>query len=196
NSPREYRLHTKLAHRRRSHRFLSAHYEYEAAVKEILAAEAECDRSLAELARLKTELQRLSVEENALQAEIQAFQQGPQIKDPIALEQAHRDAMERRRDADAAAAQLADASRIRKACTEEHVKVRTTLEHRQDRLTGAADTAAHAALAAGLESIHNEACGRIDFYTADESALKQAWNTIDAAIETQIDKTEHARKFN
>src|SRR5215467_79207 len=114
----EYRQYSQVAAKRRAGRVLAAHYEYESAVKEILTAESECDRSLAELARLKTEIQRLSVEEHALQAEIQAFQQNSQVKDPQALEQAHREAKERRRDADAAASQLVEASRVRKACAE------------------------------------------------------------------------------
>jgi hypothetical protein len=190
-----YRQYSQVAAKRRAERVLAAHYEYETAVKEILAAESECDRSLAELARLKTEMQRLSVEEHALQAEIQAFQQNSQVKDPQALEQSHREAKERRRDADAAASQLLEASRVRKACAEEHLQVRTTLEHRQVRLTAAAEAASQAAASAGMESIHREACDPIDFCTADEAQLKHARNSIDAGIQTQIEKMEHARKF-
>jgi putative exonuclease SbcCD C subunit len=191
----QYRHYAQVAAKRRAERVLAAHYEYETAVKEILTAESECDRSLAELARLKTEIQRLSVEEHALQAEIKAFQQNSHVKDPQALEQAHREATERRRDADFTAAHLADASRVRKACTEEHKKVQTTLEHRQVRLTTAADAASEAALLAGLESIHHDACGALDSHTVDEAVLKQARNTIDAGIQNQIEKMEHARKF-
>ena len=185
----------EVAAKRRADRVLAAHYEYEAAVKEILTAEAECDRSLAELARLKTEMQHLSSEQDALQAEIRAFQQSPQMKDPQALEQAHRDAAERRRDADAAAAELAETSRLRKSCTDEHLRLRTTLENRQLRATAAADAAAHAALSAGLEHLHREAC-TLDFDTADELALTHARNRIEAGIQKQIEKISHARKFN
>jgi hypothetical protein len=191
----QYRQYSQVAAKRRAERVLAAHYEYETAVNEILTAESECDRSLAELARLKTELQRLSVEEHALQAEIQAFQQNSHVKDPQALEQAHREATERRRDADSVAAHLADASRIRKASTEEHQKVRTMLEQRQVRLTGAGEAASQAALLAGLERLHHDACGAVDFHTADEAALQQARERIDAGIQTQIEKLEHARKF-
>src|SRR5262249_50740734 len=155
----EYRQYSQVAAKRRGGRILAAHYEYEAVVKEILASESECDRSLAELARLKTELQRLSVEEHTLQAEIQAFQQNSQVKDPQAVEQAHRDAIERRRDADTAAALLTEASTVRKTFTEEHLQARTILEQRQARLTVAAEEASQAALSAGMESIHCEAYG-------------------------------------
>ena len=191
----DYRHYVEVAAKRRADRVLAAHYEYDAAVKEILTAEAECDRSLAELARLKTEMQHLSSEQDALQAEIRAFQQSPQMKDPQALEQAHRDAAERRRDAEAAAAELAETSRLRKSCTDEHLGLRTTLENRQLRVTAAADAAAHAALSAGLEHLHREAC-TLDFDTADELALPHARDRIAAGIQKQIEKVSHARKLN
>src|ERR1043166_1605064 len=90
-----YRCYAQVAARRRADRVLAAHYEYEAGMKEILSAEAECDRSLAELARLKSELQRLSTEESALQAEVSALQLSPHIKNAHTLEHANRQAAER-----------------------------------------------------------------------------------------------------
>src|SRR5262245_54561800 len=84
-----YRRYAEVAAKRRADRVLHAHEEYEAGMKEILTAEAECDRSLAELARLRTEMQRIAAGEHALQAEITAFHDSPQMKDAHALEQAH-----------------------------------------------------------------------------------------------------------
>src|SRR5262249_60639792 len=71
-----YRSYAEIAAKRRADRVLAAHEEYEAGMKEILTAEAGCDRSLAELARLKTEMERLAVEEHTLQTENAALQQG------------------------------------------------------------------------------------------------------------------------
>src|SRR6059036_3043476 len=105
-----YRLYAQVAAKRRADRVLAAHYEYEAGTKEFLNAEADCDRSLAELARLKAEMQRLADEEHAIEAELAVFQQNSRTKDARALdrsslgnfglEQARREANERRRDAE------------------------------------------------------------------------------------------------
>src|SRR5205814_6255550 len=118
-----YRAYAEVSARRRADRVLAAHDEYETAMKEILSAESECDLSLGELARLKTELQRLSAEEHALQAEIAAFQRSYEKNDgknAIDLEQAHHEAAEKRKEAECAAAELADAVRGRKSCSDEH----------------------------------------------------------------------------
>jgi hypothetical protein len=191
-----YRRYAAVAAKRRAGRVLSAHDEYEAAMKEILAAEGECDRSLAELGRLKTELQRFSFEEHALQSEIEAFQQNPHMKDAQALEQAHREAIEKRRDADSAAAELADASRVRKSCIEEHLRLRAVLEQRQVPLAAAIDAAAHAALSAGLHDMHRELFGSVDVHIADLAALKHAQEKITGAIQAQMEKVEHAGRLD
>jgi hypothetical protein len=191
-----YRCYAQIAAKRRAGRVLAAHYEYEAGMKEILIAEAECDRSLNELARLKAEMRRLSVEEHALQAEITAFQKRPQTADAHTLEQAHREATERRRDAECAAAELADASAIRKSCAGEHVKLRANLEQRRLRLAAAIDEAVQASARAGLEHIHRDAFGVFDLYAAGEFAMKQARERIDREIHTQIEKMEHAGSLN
>jgi hypothetical protein len=162
-------------------------------MKEILTAEAECDRSLAELGRLKAELQRFSAEEHALQAEITALQQSPQMKDAQLVEQAHREAAERRRDAESASLELAEASRLRKRCSEEHVRMRTALEQRQNRLSSALRDADPAAAAAGLEAIHRKSLAAFDIHAADPDALKRAQETIEREIHAQIEKLNHAR---
>src|SRR5262249_15964398 len=135
-----YRSYAQVAAKRRADRVLAAHDEYETAMKEILSAEGECDLSLAELARLMTELQRIGLEEDALEAEITAFQQSPHMKDAQAIEQAHHEAVERRKDAESAVAELTDAGRALKTFTEEHLRLRTLLEEIQARLTTAMDT--------------------------------------------------------
>src|SRR5262249_55134165 len=119
-----YQIYAEAAARRRADRVLAAHYEYEAGLKETLAAEAECDRLLADLARLKAEIQRLSLEEHALRTEVEAFQQGPELKDAQALEHAYHQAVETRKDAECAAAELANASGFTKSCVEEHLRLR------------------------------------------------------------------------
>jgi SbcC/RAD50-like, Walker B motif len=194
-----YRSYAEIAAKRRADRVLAAHEKYEAGMKEILTAEAECDRSLAELARLKTEMERLSVEEHALETEITAFQQGrqgTQTNDAYTLEQLHREANERRKDARYAAAELDDASRGRKAAEEGHVRFRTKMEQRKARLATAVDGAARAALSAGVESTHRGLFEALDLHAADEAALKQSRDAIDTCIQTQIEKTERAAKFN
>jgi len=176
-----YRLYAQVAAKRRADRVLAAHYEYEAGTKEILSAEADCDRSLAELARLKIEMQRLADEEHAIEAELSAFQQNSQTKDARALEHARREAGERRRDADWAAAELADAVRVRKNCADERIRMMGKLDQCQVRLATATDDARRAASSAGLEHIHGESL------PAD---------AIEAAIQTQIERIEAARKLN
>jgi hypothetical protein len=165
-------------------------------MKERLTAEAECDRSLAALSRLKTELQRLSAEEHALQAEIAAFQQSPHLKEAQAREHAHREAAEKRRDAECAAAELADASRYRKSCIEEHLRMRAVLEQHRRQLAAETNAASHAAAAAALEEIHHECFGALDLQAADESALKQARERIISAIQSQTEKVEHLWSLN
>ena len=174
-----YRLYSQVAAKRRAERVLAAHYEYEAGMKEILTAEAECDRSLAELARLKTEMQRLADEEHALEAEIAAFQHGPEMKDARVLEQAHRDAVERRQDAERAAADLVDATRARKSSEEEHLRLRTHFEQCRLRAAAATDAAQQAAFSAGLEF-----------------DLKQSRDETVRLVQTQIEKLAHARRLD
>src|SRR5262249_15783828 len=103
-----YRSYAQVAAKRRADRVLTAHLDYEEGMKEVLAAEAECDRSLAELARLKADLQQLSAEEHAVDAETAAFQQAPHFNTTQPLEELHRQAADKRRDAERAAAELAD----------------------------------------------------------------------------------------
>ena len=188
-----YRAYAEAAARRRADRVLAAHYEYEAGMKEILAAEAECDRSLAELARLKAEMQRLALEEHALQTEIDSFQQSPQLTDAFALEQAHSHANETRKDAECAAAELADASEAQKHCVEEHLRLRAKLEKRQSEVRTALDISGSAALSAGLHQIHDELFkGLSNFNACAEFDLKQTQETVNRAIDKQIEKAEHA----
>ncbi len=191
-----YRSYAEIAAKRRADKVLAAHYEYEVGMKEILTAEAECDRSLAELARLKTEMQRLSLEEHALQAEIAAFHQSPQMTDARTLEQVHREANERRRDAECAATELADAAQARRICADEHLRMRANVEQREHRLAAATDAAAQAAAAAGLDQIHRESLGVLDVRAAGEFVLKQARENIAATVQTQIEKIERSGKLN
>ena len=192
----EYRGYAEVAAKRRAEQVLRTQYEYEAALKEILTAEADCDRSLTELARLKADLERLSAEEHALQAEITAFHESSQLREAHTLEQAHRAAADKRRDADSAAAELADASRLRKSCAEEHQRMRANLEHRQLRLAAVMDAAGEAALSAGLERLHREWLGAFDAEAAGEGTLKQARERIEGGIQTQIEKMECVRSLN
>ena len=191
-----YRAYAQAAARRRADRVLAAHYEYEAGMNEILDAEAECDRSLTELAQLKAETQRLSQEEHALQTEIEAFQRSPQLKDAIALEHVHRQAVERRKDAECAAAELADASRVQKGCIEEHLRLRAKVDARQRELQAAVQASDSAALSAGLHHNHRHLFNGLDFNDCAESDLKQAQETIKRAIDKQIEKAEHVQALN
>lgn len=186
-----YRSYAEIAARRRSDRVLAAHHEYEATMQEVLAAEAECDRSLAELARLKTELQSLSAEEHSLQAEILNFQQSPGNNAHV-LEQLHREAAERRKDAARAAGELAETSRLRKSCLDEHFRLSKKLQQCEIRLNTAEQAARQAALSAGLEDLHGEVFRVLDVRTAEEFALKQAREDIDARVQNQFEKIEHA----
>lgn len=187
-----YRQYAEIAAKRRADRVLAAHYEYEAVMQGVLSAEAECDRSLAELARLRTELQALSSEEHALQAEIQSFQQTPANNEYELL----REAADRRRDAERAAAELAEASALRKTCLDEHVGLTKRLRQCETRLKESADAVQQAAASAGLEGAHQDVFRELDARTAGEAALKQARETLDVQIQAQLEKIEHAAALN
>src|SRR5262245_9873110 len=192
-----YRNYAEVAAKRRVDRVRAAHYEYEAWMKEILISEAECDQSLAELARLKSELQHLSVEQQALQAEIAALEERPHLKDRHALERAHNEAKEKREEAEAAAGELADAVQARKTRSDEHLKIKSTLEQLQARLKAVADAADRAALSAGLNSVHREFVESLDVLNpVDEIRLRKAREAVEAAIQTQTGKIEHVRMLN
>jgi hypothetical protein len=184
-----YRGYIEVAARRKANTVLATHDEYEAGMSEILAAEAECDRWLGELARLKTDLQRISVEQHALETEIAALQQSPQTRDAHALEQAQREANERRKDADCAAAELAEASEARESCAGEQARARANLERRNVRMVAALEAATEAAASVGLE------CA-LDPGTADDTALKQAREHLEAAIQIRSEKLGHAARLN
>jgi hypothetical protein len=190
-----YRGYAEVSARRRADRVLLAHDEYEVAMKEILAAESECDRLLAELAKLKAEMQRLSAEEHALQSEIAAFQQNPE-KGAIDLEQVRRDAAEKRREAEVAASELAEAIRVRKICTEEHLRIKTRLEQHRLRLLTALGQAATAATSAGLEDLHRNCFDALDIQSYDEVLWKHAKDRIGAAITTQLEIVERVEVLN
>jgi len=191
----EYRHYAQIAAKRRADRVLAAHYDYESVTKEVLAAEAECDRSLAALARLKTELQSLTDEEHALEAEILSFQQSP-ANDAHALEQAHREAAERRKDAERAAMELAETSRLRKSCFDEHLRLSKRLHQCEFQLKTTADAVKQAATSAGLEDIHQDVFRVLDILTAGESAIKEAGENLDAQIQSKLEKIEYAVKLN
>src|SRR5215831_2471922 len=191
----EYRRYAEIAARRRADRVLAAHYDYEAVTKEVLAAEAECDRSLAALARLKTELQSLTDEEHTLEAEILSFQQSP-TNDAHALEQVQREAAERRKDAEGIAMELAATSWLRKSCFDEHLRLSKRLHQCEIRLKTASDAVKQAAMSAGLEAIHQDVFRSLDVQTAGESAVKEARANLDAQIQSQLEKIEHAAELN
>src|SRR5262247_3248575 len=192
-----YCRYAEVAAKRRVDRVRAAHYEYEAWMKEILISETECDQSLAELARLKSELQHLSVEQQALQSEIAALEESPHMKDGYALDRAHHEAKEKRQEAEAAARELADAVQARKTRSDEHLKVKSTLEQLQGRLRAAGDAAGRAALSPGLESVHREFLEPLEIVDAvDEFRLKKAREAVESAIQTQTGKIEHLRMLN
>jgi hypothetical protein len=191
-----YRRYAEVAAKRRADRVIAAHYEYEAGMKEILSAEAECDRSLVELGRLKTELQRLALEQHAVESEITAFRQTAALTGAHGLEQAEREAVERRKDAAWAAEELTDAARLRKSWVDEHLRLRTNLDQCQSRLAAAAESAAQAASSAGLERMHAEVFGPLNLHAAGETALQQARDTIADAIRRQSEKMAHAAKLH
>jgi len=184
-----YRGYAEVSARRRAERVLAAHDEYEVAMKGILAAESECDRLLAELARLKVEMQRISAEGHALQSEIAAFQQNPD-RGALDLEQVRRDAAEKRREAEVAASELADAVRVRKLCTEEHLRVKSRLEQQRLRLAGLLKRAAATATSAGLEDNHRTCFDALDVQNCDEELWKRALDRIDGAVKTQLEIVE------
>lgn len=183
-----YRAYAQAAAKRRADRVLAAHLEYDSGMKDILTAEAECDRSVAELARLKAEMQRLSDEEHALHAEIAAFQQNPQTKDAHAVQQAQREANERRHDAESAASEWTDASQVNKRCADEHAQARKNLEYRETQLAEATTAALQAASSAGLEQNHRETLATLDGLAATRA--------IDAAVQKQSEKALHAETLN
>jgi hypothetical protein len=190
-----YRSYAEVVAKRRADRVIAAHREYEAGMKEILLSETECDQSLAELAKLKTELQRLSVEQHTLQTEIAAFEQNPHVKDSRAVEQAEREAKEKREDASSAGAELANTIQTRKVLTEEHLRTAAAMDRRKIQLSAVIEAAAGAASAAGLENTHGEVCGAVDVQSANELDWQPAREAIDRAIQTQIEKLEHLRKL-
>src|SRR5438093_13026679 len=103
------------------------------------------------------------------------------------MEQGHRAAADKRRDGVSAAADLADASRLRKSCAEEHQRMRTNLEHRQLRLAAAMDAAGEAALSAGLERLHREWLGACDAEAAGGGILKQGLKWIEGGNQSRTE---------
>ena len=192
-----YRRYAEVAAKRRVDRVRRAHFEYETGMKEILVSEADCDRSLAELARLKAELQRVTVEQHAVQAEISALQQSPHMKDPHALERAQREAKEKRKEAEAATAELADAALARTNRSEEHVRIKDALQKCLTRLKTAKDAAAQAAADAGLENVHRDLMRLFEVpNAAAESELKTAREDAETAIQTKLKKIEHVQRLD
>ncbi len=192
-----YRSYAQVAARRRADRVRIAQHEYDAQMTDMLASEADCNRSLAELTGLKTEIDRLATEQHALEAGISALQQNPLMRDAHALERAHREAKERRREAESAGTELTDAVQARKARAEEHLRTMASFEQRQTRLTTATSTAAQAAVAADLENTHREFIASLDVAPgARETSWKQARERIEAAVQTQMEKAGHARRLN
>jgi uncharacterized protein (TIGR02680 family) len=191
-----YRRYAEVAAKRRADRVRAAHYEYEAGMKEILTSEAECDRSLAELARLNAEIQRISGEQQALQAEIAALERRPEMKDADTLDSAFREAKEKRKEAESAAAELADAIQARKARSEEHIRIKTILERCELRLKAATDAAVELSRSAVLESLHRETIESLDILDSADDRLNQARRRIESAVQVQIEKIDHVRKLN
>jgi hypothetical protein len=190
-----YRGYAEVSARRRADRVLAVHDEYEVAMKEILAAESECDRLLAELARLKSELQRLSSEEHALQAEIAAFQHRPE-KGALDLEQVRRDAADKRRESEVAASELEDALQARKICSEEHLRVRARLEQQHHRLSESLGSAVLAAASAGLEDMHRNCFSALDIQSYDVDLWKSAQDRISEAMAAQLETLERVSTLN
>src|SRR5262245_29712443 len=141
-----YRTYAQVAARRRADRVWTAHQEYEAQMKEMVAAEADCSQSLDELTKLKTEIDRLSSEQHDVEARIAVLQQSTQLRDMTAMERLHREARERRKDAESAAEELKDGIRCRKERAEEHVRSMTAFEQHEARLTNATNGVAQASV--------------------------------------------------
>jgi hypothetical protein len=190
-----YRGYAEVSARRRADRVLAAHDDYEVTIKEILAAESECDRLLAELARLKAVMQRLSVEEHAVHAEIAAFQHHPE-KGALDLEQVRRDAADKRREAEVAASELSDAIRVRRECTEEHLRVKTRLEQHRLRLVDLLRRAASAATSAGLEDLHQNCFDALDISSCGDTLWKHSQDRIASAIKTQLEISERVSSLD
>jgi hypothetical protein len=190
-----YSVYAAIAAKRCAQRVLNAHNDYEHAMRELLTAEADCDRSLAELARLKADMQRLSAQERAIQAEIAVFQQNPEKKDAQALDHFQRELEERRRDAAAGAAELADSSRVRQECSEEHRRLEISLEQCQARVRTALEEAEVAARFAGLEKVHRECFPSIHLAAADPAAWKDIEQRIAAIVQEQVENCRHLARL-
>src|SRR5262249_28742682 len=156
----------------------------------------ECDQSLAELARLKAEIQRVSGEQEALQAEIATLERRPEMKDADALESAFREAKEKRKEAESAAAELADAIQGKKARSEEHIRIKAILERCELRFRIAIEAGGEAACSAGLESLHRETIEGLDILDSTDDRLALARRSIETAVQAQIAKIERVRSFN
>ena len=192
-----YRTYSQAAARRRADRVWIAHQQYEAQMTEMVAAEGECRESLAESEKLKSEIERLSAEQRELDAKIAALQQSPHMKDSVAMERLHREARDRGKDAEAAAMELKDAARCRKARADEHVRCMSAFEQQEARLTNATSAAVQAALSAGLDASHREFIGMLDISPSGlDSKWKQARERIESAIQVQTEKIEHIRRLN
>ena len=190
-----YRAYAEVSARRRADRVLAAHDEYEVAMKEILAAEAECDRLLAELARLKSAMQRLSVEQHALQSEVAAFQRHPE-NGALDLEQIRRDAGDKRREAEVAALELEDALHARKICSAEYQRLRTRLDQQRLRISDTHGRVAAAAASAGLEDIHRNCFAVLEIQSCDDVLWKNAQDRITGAIAGQLEIMERVGLLN
>src|SRR6185369_4950177 len=147
------------------------------------------------LARLKAEILRLSTEEHALQSEIAAFQHNPE-KGALDLEQVRRDAADKRREAEVASSELADAVRVRRICTEEHLRLRTRLEQHRLRLVDALGSTDSAATSAGLEDNHRNCFSTLDVHVQDDALWKHAKDRITAEITTQLEILERVSILN
>jgi uncharacterized protein (TIGR02680 family) len=192
-----YRSYARVAARRAIDHVRTAHREYETGMKDILQSEADCDRSLAELARLKTEIQRITSDQHSLEAEIAALQQRPEIRDAEGIERAHREALEKRMEAESAAAETADAVRVRKSMAEEYVRSKAHLEGRQDELASAAEAALQAAACAGMEHLHRESFGVLDpARPLEDVSWQGVRDRVETAIQRQTERIAHLRKLD
>jgi len=172
-----YRRYAEAAGKRRADRLLSTQAEYETAVNDIRAAEEEHAAAAADLERLQAEAARLAAEQLAIESEIAALQQSGEMKDSHAIERAYYEAKEKRQDADAAAAELADATQARKLREDEEARSRDVCALYQTRWTSALEAVAAAAPGAGL----------------DPHGTRQE---AEDAVQSQIEKINHLRKFN
>src|SRR5262249_43507911 len=137
----------------------------------------------------------LSTEEHALQSEIAAFQQYSE-NGALDLEQVRRDAADKRREAEVAAAELEDAHRASRTCTDEHLRSRTRMEQLRLRLSGALGRAALAATSAGLDDIHRSCFDALDIQSDDDVLRQDAQVRIAGAITTQLELMEQISILN